>query len=471
MAHGDHVGFHGVAVDGDAEGRADFVLAAVATADGGLFIVEGGEAGLAQHGGDGLGLFGHAVLFDQREDRRGDGRDLGVEVQHHAGVLLELLFLVGVDHEGQRHAVDAAGGLDHVGGVLFLRLRIEVEQVRARSLAVAGQVEIGAVGDAFEFAPAEGVLVFDVGGGLGVVGQLFGIVHAQAQFVRIHAEVDVPLVARLDPVIEPLLVFGGRHEVLHLGLLEFARAEHKVAGGDLVAEGLADLGNSKRGLDARRVEHVLEVQEDALGRLGAQVGHRARVLHRAHVGLEHHVELAGLGQFTVALAGHLAGLFQAARVLELVRAEAALALLAVHHGVTESPHVPRGLPGLGVLDDGRVQADHIGSLGDHGPPPSVLDPAQELDPQGAVVVGVAHAPVDLRGLVDEPPALAEGDDLVHQGGRLLGHGWGRLWVERRLQPGGVDLSGWKDRCHAPEAGGTGIRRAGRYGLGCAWSVG
>ena len=45
----------------------------------------------------------------------------------------------------------------------------------------------------------------------------------------------------------------GRHEELHLHLLELARAEDEVAGGDLVAEGLADLGDAERRLLAREL--------------------------------------------------------------------------------------------------------------------------------------------------------------------------------------------------------------------------
>ena len=63
---------------------------------------------------------------------------------------------------------------------------------------------------------------------------------------------------------------GGRHEELDLHLLELARAEDEVAGRDLVAERLADLRDAERRLLARELQHVLEVDEDALRGLGAQ---------------------------------------------------------------------------------------------------------------------------------------------------------------------------------------------------------
>ena len=61
-------------------------------------------------------------------------------------------------------------------------------------------------------------------------------------------------------------------EELDLHLLELARAEGVVARVDLVAKRLADLGDAERQLEPRAVEDVLEVDEDALGGFGAEVG-------------------------------------------------------------------------------------------------------------------------------------------------------------------------------------------------------
>ena len=61
-------------------------------------------------------------------------------------------------------------------------------------------------------------------------------------------------------------------EELDLHLLELARAEGEVARRDLVAEALAHLGDAERHVDAAAVDDVLEVDEDALRRLGTQEG-------------------------------------------------------------------------------------------------------------------------------------------------------------------------------------------------------
>ena len=82
-------------------------------------------------------------------------------------------------------------------------------------------------------------------------------------------------------------------------------------------------------------------------------------------------------------------------------------------------------PGLGVLDDRAVETHHVLALGHRRAPPGLTHVAQQLDAERAVVVGVADPPVDLGGLEHESPALAQGDDLVHQGGFGLGHrSWG-----------------------------------------------
>ena len=130
---------------------------------------------------------------------------------------------------------------------------------------------------------------------------------------------------------------GGRHEVLHLHLLELAHAEEEVPRRDLVAEALADLRDAERRLHAHRVGHVLEVDEDALRRLGPQERGRALVLHRADRRLEHQVEVARLGQVAVGrLAGLLRGPLAALRRLEVVGPEAQLAGAAVDSG-SEKP--------------------------------------------------------------------------------------------------------------------------------------
>src|SRR5438876_864776 len=86
---------------------------------------------------------------------------------------------------------------------------------------------------------------------------------------------------------------------LDLHLFEFAAAERVIARIDLVAEGLADLGDAKRQLQPRAIKDIPIVGEDSLGRLRAQVSLIFLIAHRANVGLEHEIELSLLGQFSI----------------------------------------------------------------------------------------------------------------------------------------------------------------------------
>ena len=85
-------------------------------------------------------------------------------------------------------------------------------------------------------------------------------------------------------------------EELDLHLLELARAEGEVSWCDLVAKALADLADAKRDPHTAAIDDVLEVDKDALRRLWTQEGDALLTPQGAEGGLEHQVELAGLGQ-------------------------------------------------------------------------------------------------------------------------------------------------------------------------------
>src|SRR6185437_4295916 len=112
----------------------------------------------------------------------------------------------------------------------------------------------------------------------------------------VDAEIDVPSEALVDPALVPFLVGAGRDEELHLHLLELPGPEDEVARGDLVAEGLSDLADAERDLLPRRLQHVAEVDEDALRGLRAQVSQPGVVFYRAQVSAQHQVEHARLGE-------------------------------------------------------------------------------------------------------------------------------------------------------------------------------
>ena len=86
---------------------------------------------------------------------------------------------------------------------------------------------------------------------------------------------------------------------------------------------------------ARDGTHVLEVDEDALRRLGAQIDHGRVFFDGAHEGLEHQIELARLGQLAAAV--------RAAVALQVVGAEAHLALFAIDQRIGELSRCARRL--------------------------------------------------------------------------------------------------------------------------------
>src|SRR4051794_7103302 len=81
VAHGDGAVLQCLAIDGDAERRAGFVLAAIAAADGPLFVVENRHVRL-----DGpvktLSNLRHAVFLDERKHGGLDRRDARVKAHH-----------------------------------------------------------------------------------------------------------------------------------------------------------------------------------------------------------------------------------------------------------------------------------------------------------------------------------------------------------------------------------------------------
>ena len=270
--------------------------------------------------------------------------------------------------------------------------------------------------------------------------ELIPLVRAQAQMVRPDAQVLIPALALLQPVREPFLGLRRRHEVLHLHLLELARAEDEVPGRDLVAKRLAHLRDPERRFLARELEHVLEVDEDPLRRLRAQVRRRSRLLHRPNRGLEHEVEVARLGEIALLRLARVLGRFAPALQLrQVVRAEALAARAAVDQRIGEPRQVARGLPHARVLQDGRVDRHDVVALLQHRPPPLLLDVALQQHAVVAEVIRRAHTPVDLRGGEHEPAALAQRHDLLHR------HAVGAAGARRRLGGGPRGGVGWGAR--------------------------
>ena len=356
-----------------------------------------------------------------------DGADVVLLRVHH-------FLVIGLHQQGQGHPVRAEGRLDDVGNIVLVLLLVEIGEVLAGVLLVLAQVVIGAVRHAPQLAPAEGEEVLEVGGGLGVEGQLLGLVVPEAEVFLLHVQANQPVVAVGPPVLEPLQVRVGLAEEFQLHLLELPDAEDEVARGDFIAEALAHLAHAEGELPPGGPLNGGEVDEDALGGLGPEIDLVGGILGDALVGLEHQVELPDVGEVVPAAAGagdflfpdeghqvllghglhvHVQVILLDIALHQLVGPVPHLAGLAVDKGVVEGGDVAGGRPDLGIHEDGGVEADVVGVLLDEFFPPGPLDVVFQLHAQGAVVPAVGEAAVNLAAGEDEAPALAEGDDFFH----------------------------------------------------------
>jgi hypothetical protein len=108
------------------------------------------------------------------------------------------------------------------------------------------------------------------------------------------------------------------------------------------------------------------------------------------VGLEHEVELPGLGE-----GAPLAAARAQVGVLELVEAEALLAALAVDEGVVKFARCPEASHTAGGERMAASRPDDVVAQLHHRAPPGRLDVAEQEHADGPVVVGGAEAPVDV----------------------------------------------------------------------------
>ncbi|KAF5053164.1 hypothetical protein DSECCO2_401160 [anaerobic digester metagenome] len=157
---------------------------------------------------------------------------------------------------------------------------------------MGAKVEIGAGVNAFQFLESKWETEFNIGSGIGVMGQLFVVVESVIVFTE--AQGKVPFKALFLPEFKPLQLSAGAHKILHLHLLKLAHAEDKLAGDYFVAESLADLGNPERDLHTAGLHHVQKVHKNTLGGFRTQKDGIGFLADRAHLGGEHQVELPHL---------------------------------------------------------------------------------------------------------------------------------------------------------------------------------
>src|SRR5271155_76928 len=246
-------------IDGDAERRPDSVLPPVAAANRTRLVVCDREMFL-QPQQTFVRLLRLAALAQQRIDRGLDRREAGIEAQHNALLVLHHIFVVGVEQENQHRAIDPERRLNHPWTVARLGILIEISEVLAARRRMLIEVVTATLGNAFELAPSERVVVLEVGGAARIMRQLFLGVLMEAQVLALGAELQKPVAAMLDPVVEPPGLFGliRLDEVLHFHLFELAGAKDKILRRDFVAERLAHLRDAERQLDSLCIYYICD---------------------------------------------------------------------------------------------------------------------------------------------------------------------------------------------------------------------
>ncbi len=130
-----------------------------------------------------------------------------------------------------------------------------------------GQVIVGAIGNAPQFAPSKRKQEFKIRGGLAVKSKLCRIMVSQSQFFFFHAKRQQPVTAESSPILEPLQIRARLTEEFQLHLLKFPGTECKVSGSDLISERFPDLADPKRNLLSGSSLDILKVHKNALRRL------------------------------------------------------------------------------------------------------------------------------------------------------------------------------------------------------------
>ncbi len=341
---------------------------------------------------------------------------------------------------------------------------------------MASQIEVGARVDTLHLLESEGEIILYVGRRICVVGEFLVVVETVV--VVAEAQGAMPSHTGLLPLVPPIHFGPGLHEELHLHLLELAHAEYELTRHDLVAERLAYLCDAEREFHASRLLHVEVVDEDALRRFGAEVDGVGAFGGRSHLRREHEVELAHVGPVASARngAGDLAveddlaqlrevagvhrlgeagvhgvafgrGLQYARRggaVLRLVERLAEtlagllhlfldllvllgdpildqhvgsvtlLRILVVDQGIVEGGDVARGLPSLGVHEDGGVDAHDVFVQLHHRIPPVAFDVILQFHAVLSVIVNGSQTVVYFARREYESVLLAVSDQLFEQ---------------------------------------------------------
>ena len=336
-----------------------------------------------------------------------------MQAQHRALAARHLLLVEGVDHEGERAAVRARGGLDHVRDVALARRRVDVVELLARELGVTAEVVIRSIGDALQLRPAHREQVLDVARPGRVMGQLVGARGRAAAGGRAGCRGPCTSACDRPSSAGATRSASGGGTKNSISICSNSRVRKmKLPGVISLRNALPIWAMPNGGLRRANWSTFLKFTKmpcavsgrrkmrAASSRTGPMNVSNIRLNWRASPSSPPHS-----GQRSSPLSP---GSRWSARHR--------LLHLPMHctSGSVKLVHVAGGLPRARVHQDRRVEGHHVVALLHDRPPPLPLDVVLQQNPVVAVVVGGGQAAVDLGGLEDEPAPLAERDDLLHR---------------------------------------------------------
>ena len=256
----------------------------------------------------------------------------------------------------------------------------------------------------------------------------------------LDAEIQKEFAAIIFPVFKPFQIRAGFAEEFKFHLLEFARSENKVAGGNFVSERFSYLRYAERQFSARRALYVRKVDKNALRRFGTEIHGRSRVFRDADKGLEHKVEFFYVGKFVSAALGASDTLFFDKRghffkrpargvvvrtvfigviFYKFVGAVARFAPLAVHKGIGKAAHVSGRHPDIRVYDNSGIKSHVVFAFLNETFPPGFFYVVFKFHAKRTVIPTVGKPPVNFASGEDKAPAFAKIDYFFHS--RFLFH--------------------------------------------------
>ena len=178
---------------------------------------------------------------------------------------------VGITKNSKKEPTETHRSLKNPRDVFLTGYWVGIMKVGTREFLVLSEIVIAAVVNTHELiVAATWVVVLNIPSVFGVEDEVFVLVPVKVFLLNTKTKEPVPLLF-LDALVV-IFVFAGLNEILSVGLFELAAAEEEIAGGDFVAEGFADLGNTKRNFNSASIEDVFVVEVNTLTGLTWKVG-------------------------------------------------------------------------------------------------------------------------------------------------------------------------------------------------------